>query len=390
MPLPFSPVRLALALALLLPLIGCDRQRAALPSIGVFSPQVQAPQAPPPMPLPVVARTRVGLLLPLSGNNRALGEAMLNAAQLALFDQADPRVEFLPLDTGGTSAGAGDAARRGLAAGVRVLAGPLTSAETATAAIAARGGRVPLLAFTNDAAASGNGIWVLGVTPAQQVDRMVGAAVAAGAQRIALLGGEDEFGRRMAQALRARLAQAGMAPPFVLLHPPRVDMGQAVRDIANMAGEAPVDALILAETGLNARNAAQAVPNVFPKPPKILGTALWALDPQLAQEPALAGAWFPAPDPAARAQFEARYQQAFGERPPRLAGIAYDAAGLAARAARDGSGALPLGEAFLGADGPIRLMSDGQLARGLAVFQLVPGAEPQLVQPAPVPGAAGS
>jgi ABC-type branched-subunit amino acid transport system substrate-binding protein len=366
-----------------LPLIGCGGQ-AQRPSFG-GSPQVDV--APP---LPQIARTRVGLLLPLTGANRSLGTAMFNAAQLALFDQADPRVEFLPQDTAGTPAGAAEATRLALGAGARVLAGPLTAAETAAAAIPARAGRLPLLAFTNDGAAAGNGVWVLGVTPAQQVGRMVGAAAAAGAQRFALLGQDDEFGRRMAQQLRVRLTSAGLPPPFILLHPPRIDMAQAVRDIANQAGEAPVDALLLVETGLAARNAAMAVPAVFPKPPRILGTALWALDTTLAQEPALAGAWFPGSDPQARQGFENRYQAAFGERPPRLAGVAYDAAGLSARAARDGGGALPVGEAFLGADGPLRLLPDGQVARGLAVFALDPSGEPKLVEPAPVPGAAGS
>jgi ABC-type branched-subunit amino acid transport system substrate-binding protein len=377
------------ALALLLPLLaaGCG-ERAGAPNIGLFGPGVQG-GGQGPAPLPQVARTRVGLLLPLSGSNRALGEAMLNAAQLALFDQADPRVEFLPQDTGGTAAGASEATRRATAAGARVLAGPLTSAETGAAAILARAAGLPLLAFTNDLAAAGRGIYVLGVTPTQQVERMVSAAAGAGAQRFALLAPDDEFGRRAAQALRARLQLAGLPAPFVLLHPPRIDMAQAVRDIANLAGEAPVDALILAQTGPNARNAAAAVPAVFPKPPRLLGIAQWALDPSLAREPALAGAWFPAPDPQARASFETRYTQAFGDRPPRLAGVAYDAAGLAARAAREG-GPLPVGEAFMGADGPIRLLADGQLARGLAVFAFDPAGEPRLVQPAPVPGLAGS
>ncbi len=345
---------------------------------------------PAPMALPQVSRTRVALLLPLSGANRSLGEAMFNAAQLALFDQADPRVEFLPQDTGGTPAGAAEATRQAIAAGARVLAGPLTSPETNAAAGAARAARLPMLAFTNDGAAGGNGVWVLGVTPAQQVDRMVAAGAGAGATRFAMLAQEDEFGRRMAQALRARLAQAGLPAPFVLLHPPRVDMAQAVRDVASMAGQLPLDALLLVETGLAARNAAQAVAAAFPRPPRLMGTALWAQDTTLAQEAALAGAWFPAPDPQARQGFEGRYQAAFGERPPRLAGVAYDAAGMAARAARDGGGVLPVGEAFLGADGPLRLMPDGQVARGLAVFALDPSGEPRLVQPAPVPGAAGS
>ena len=38
-------------------------------------------------PVPQVQRERVGLLLPLSGANRALGEAMLNAAEEAGCDR---------------------------------------------------------------------------------------------------------------------------------------------------------------------------------------------------------------------------------------------------------------------------------------------------------------
>ncbi|RYJ01449.1 MAG: hypothetical protein EON47_10720, partial [Acetobacteraceae bacterium] len=83
----------------------------------------------------------------LSGANRPLGQAMLNAAQLALFDQADPGIEFLPRDTGSTPAGAAEAARSALGEGARALAGPLTLTETAAAAgparAARRGGRRP-------------------------------------------------------------------------------------------------------------------------------------------------------------------------------------------------------------------------------------------------------
>lgn len=369
-----------LALLLVLPLVACGGQsRTAGPATGFAAAQPALPQ---------VERTRVGLLLPLSGGNQLLGQAMQNAAQLALFDLADPRVEFVPLDTAGTTAGAGQAARRGVAAGARVLAGPLTSAETAAAAIVARAARTPLLAFTNDAGPAGQGVWALGLTPQQQVDRMVGAAVAAGASRFALAAPDDQFGRLTAQALRARVAGGTLPPPFVLLHPARTDMAQVARDLAQMAGEAPVDAILIGHTGTPARQLAAALVLAFPQKPRLLGNSLWALDPQMGQEPALAGAWFPAPDPSARQNFEQRYQAAFGERPPRLAGVAYDAAALAARTARDS--ALPVGEAFLGADGPIRLLPTGQMARGLAVFALNPAGEPQLVQPAPVPGATGS
>ncbi|WP_205083122.1 penicillin-binding protein activator [Paracraurococcus ruber] len=335
-------------------------------------------------------RSRVGLLLPLSGSNRPLGQAMLNAAQLALFDQGDAGVEFLPRDTASTAAGAGEAARTALAEGARAFAGPLTLGETATAAQAARASGAPVLAFTSDAGQGGNGVWVMGVTPAEQAERMAAAAAASGARRLALLAPDEEFGRRLAAGLRARAQALALPPPVILLHPRIADVAQAGRDLAETAGAEGVDAVLLGHGGDRARQAAAALAAALPRPARLLGTTLWAGDATLAQEPALAGALFPGPDPEARAAFDSRYQAAFGERPPRLAGVAYDAAALAARAVREPGGNPPLGQPMLGADGPIRLEPNGLAQRGLAIFALTPAGEPRLVEPAPVPGSPGT
>ena len=337
-----------------------------------------------------IARQRVGLLLPLSGRNAALGQSMLNAAQLALFEQTDPRVEFLPRDTRGTEAGAADAARTALAEGATVLIGPLTLGETAAAAVPARAAGVPVLSFTSDEGQAGQGVWVLGVTPTQVARRLASAAVAGGARRIGLLGADDEFGRRLASALREALSEAGLPAPLVMLVRPASEPAQNGRDFAARAtAEGPVDALILSQAGLAARLTAQGLASAGTTTPRLYGTHLWSGDTQLGLEPALLGASFAGPDPGVRQGFDARFQEAFGERAARLAGTAYDAAALAARAAREGGRALPLGEAFQGADGPIRLLPQGLLGRGMAILEI--RREGIVVrEPAPIPGAAGS
>jgi ABC-type branched-subunit amino acid transport system substrate-binding protein len=312
---------------------------------------------------------------------------MLNAAQLALFDQGDATVEFLPRDTGSTSTGAGEAARAALSEGARAFAGPLTLGETSAVAVAARAASVPVLAFTNDAAQASGNVWVLGVTLADQADRVAGAAIGAGARRFGLLAPEDELGRRLAAALRARLTALGMPPPVVLLHPRVGDVAAAARQLAEQAGPAGFDAVLLGEGGDRAKQAAAALVGALAVRPRLLGLSTWQADAGLATEPALAGAWFPGADPLARAQFDARYQTAFGEKPPRVAGLAYDAAALAARTVREPGGNPPLGEAMMGADGPILLSPGGIARRGLAVFEIDPSGEPRLVEPAPVPGA---
>lgn len=376
-------------LILLLPVAACAPQpppRAQFRPPGPGAPgYARLPPAPPEIP-----RDRVGLLLPLSGGNRALGAAMLNAAQLALFDQADPRVELLPRDTGGTASGAAEAARVALGEGARAFAGPLTRDETAAAAAVTRAGGAPLMAFTSDASLASPGIWVLGLTPTEQAERMVQAAAAAGAQRFGLLATSDLFGRRLEEAVRASLAMAGLPPPVVVMHAPRPDASGPARELAAAAGPEGLDAVLIGDRGNAARTAAAALTEALPRPARLLGTALWMQDATLGQEAALVGAWFPGPDPAARQRFEARYQAAFGDRAPPLAGLAYDAAALAVRTLRDGGGVPPVGVAMLGADGPIRLLGDGQARRGLAIFAISAGGEAVLVEPAPVPpGAVG-
>ena len=364
------------ALVLLMPAAACVSQ----PPAGLGS-------LPAPL-LPTAAREQVGLLLPLSGPNRQLGQAMLNAAQLALFDQADPSIELLPRDTGGTAAGAAEAARTAIAQGARSLAGPLTLTETAAAAAAVRAGRATMLAFTNDASQAGGGVWVLGLTPAEQAERITAAAAGTGARRFGLLAPADELGRRLSTGMQTRLAALGLPAPVVLLRPPRGDAAGAARDLAAQAGSEGLDAVLLGESGASAKAAAAALVAALPTPPRLLGTALWAGDTAIAGEPALADAWFPAPDPAARTGFESRYMTAYGERPPRIAAVAYDATALAGRAAR--AGAPPVGDAMMGADGPLRLLPGGLAQRGLAIFALDASGQPRLVQPATVPGAAGS
>jgi branched-chain amino acid transport system substrate-binding protein len=371
-----------LAVAALVGLAACAPQPPRPGFVGVAPP---IGSAPPPA-------ARAAMLLPLTGPQAPLGQAMLNAGYMALFDEAPNGVEIAPRDTGGTPQGAQAAARAAIADGAQILIGPLTSAEAATVVPAARAAGVPVLAFTNDAQRAGEGAWVLGTTPAQQVRRIVAAAANGGAQRFALAAPENEFGRALANALRGAAADLRLPPPSISLHPSNADPAMAAG--AARAAASQVDALLIGEGGERARRFAAAYVGeaTGAQPPRLLGTALWGTDTALRGEPALAGAWFPGPDGAARARFEGRYREAFRETPPRVAAAAYDAAALAARALRSGTpvGSVTAYGAFAGADGPVLLLPGGQTQRGLAVYAISPSGEPSLVEPAPVPTGSGT
>ncbi|WP_246384763.1 penicillin-binding protein activator [Gluconacetobacter asukensis] len=410
----------------------------------------------PAAPAAVVPGRTVGVLLPLSGGNARLGQAMLSATRMALGSPTAP-----PLDIRDTAAagGAGAAAQAALAAGDGVILGPLTAAETMQAATVSTTGPVPMLAFTSDVSVGRPGVWALGIAPEQQVARMVAAAQAEGRQHFAAFLPGTALGRAMGRALVQDCAARGLAVPQIVYHtdspasitqglktlsnydarmsaaqpaaqaalPPDVaaavdPVGGAVQQAQpapapSRPGPPPFDALLLADTGLQLAAVIDALQSFQvigvppapgaaatadgsaapPAPPvngglppvRILGTALWAsfagkLGP-------LQGAWYAAPDPAARQRFVQLYMARYHTMPTPLSDLAYDASALVgaldrARPADRPNGytveALTRPDGFSGVDGVFGLTPDGQTRRDLAIFQIQPTGGGRIVSPA--------
>ena len=378
-------------------------------------------------PVPVVAGAPAGvaagssrhvtILLPLTGPNAEVGQALLRAAQLALDQPGAPTLDAR--DTGGTPAGAAEAAKLALAADAGLILGPLTSGETAVVAPLAKAAGVPVLAFTSDAAQAQPGVWTLGVTPAQQVRRLVLAVQGEGKTRVAAVLPKNAFGDALASGLTATAAAASLPEPrvvryggsFAALNAALKDVSDygsrrgateqqqqearargdadGRREAAELGQQTPqppaIDALLLGAAG---EALGQAVPlltfyDVPPDRVRILGPALWARE--ASRLPGLAGAWYAAPDPALRTPFEQQYAAKYNAPPRELASLAYDAAAVARVTAEAGgftSGALARPEGFAGADGLLALQPDGQVRRGLAIFEIDRGGS-HVVQPAP-------
>lgn len=367
----------------------------------------------------------VAILLPLSGPLANVGEPMLRAARIALPDGGSP--SLMAKDTGGAPESAAAAARDAIAQGARMILGPLTAAETAAVAPIAREAGVPVLAFTNASSQAQPGVWTLGITPDQQVRRLVAAAQAQGKSSFAGLLPETEFGRSLGAALEAACAQAGLPAPSIRYHGGGMGaITAATRDISGYASRrGPLDARIKAAraegTPEGRRQAADLARNSVPPPPfdtlllgavgedlQLLSTILPYYDveaptvqflgPTLWGSPAsragvMQRGWFAAPDTAMRAPLEAAYIDKYGSSPPPLAGLAFDAASIArVLASRGGyaAGTLTQPGGFAGVDGWLVLMPDGRVRRGLAVYRIEQGGA-AMVEPAPesasVPGA---
>lgn len=360
----------------------------APPPVAQGARQTTQPTAATPVVDPS-QNVKVALLVPLSGPSAAIGQSMLDAAQLALFDMAGDRFELLPRDTKGTPAGAADAARQALAEGARLILGPLFAAEVAAVKPVAQPAGVDVLAFTTDWNQAGNGAFVMGFVPGDQVERVTGFAKSRGISRFVVLAPRTPYGDAVVGAMQGATQKFGATVQVERYDAAATDLSGPARQVAQGAGQP--QAVLLAEGGSRAQALAAALVanGVSPQQVKLLGTGLWDDAQQgssLGQEPALVGGWYAAPTPQARAAFEAKFEQTYGRKPQRIATLAYDATSVAAVLARAGRGvdrsAMTNPSGFEGLDGLFRLRANGAVERGLAVLEVAPTGA-RIIDPAP-------
>lgn len=372
----------------------------------------------------------VAFLAPMSGAAAPLGQAMLNAAQMALFDLGAALegrdITLMPRDTGGTAAGAQQAAQEAMEAGAQLILGPLFSAEVEAVAPLARSRNVPVVAFTNDYAVAGDGVYIIGFTPEQQLGRVVNHAASQGARRFAAIVPESVYGNRLTAALKSAVGALNGEVTRVEVYDPALTtqaVSPVVRRLANYnqrhaallvqrkeltarndeasraalrrlqgaetLGEVDFDALVVSESGEALKIIAPLLLfyDIDPRRVHTLGTIEWD-SPETWTEPALVGGWYPAPAPASHEPFVAAYRETYGQVPLPRASLGYDATALALVLARGSMRdafsreALTAANGFAGVDGIFRLTPAGVVERGLAVKE-VGTRSARVVSPAP-------
>lgn len=376
------------------------------------APAQPAQQAITTITAPDDGSVRVALLLPLTGPGAGVGQAMLNAAQMALFSFADQKFTLLTHDTRGTPEGAAEAAQLAIGDGAGLILGPLFAASVEGMTPVAKQAKVPVIAFTSDRSVTGDGVYTLGFLPRPQVERVVDFASRRGVTRFAAMAPKNAYGFAVLHAFKVAVARTGGEVARTQVYDPQAeDFSDMVRDMADYEyrratllaqrkelegksdevskaalarlenlqtmGDLPYDALLVADGGKRLQAIAALLPfyDIDPKKVRMLGTGQWD-EPGIGAEPALVGGWYAAPAPNARSGFEQEYKDVYGQLPPRLATIAYDAAALAAvlaqlpEADRFSEKTLTNANGFAGRDGIFRFLSDGTAERGLAVLQV--------------------
>lgn len=364
---------------------------ALLAGCATLVPKAKAPPSPPPppaaapgaLPSEEQARDRIAVLVPLTGPNAEVGRSIANAANLALLDT---RSQLLRITAYDTAPGAALAAQKAIAEGNRLILGPLLSADVRAVAPIAQAAHVPVLTFSNDVDVASGGVYLLGFTPTQSIDRVVDYAVATrGMKRVAALVPNGLYGRRASNALLEAAQQAGGAVVSMQGYDrSAASLAAAIKKLGDPKG---YDALLIADSGRIALVAAPLVRRTG-SAAKLLGTELWNTEPQLASAANMTGAWFAAVPDRLYRQFAEKYRVRFGKGPYRLASLGYDSVLLAVRLSGDWKPGQDfperrLGDAggFAGIDGAFRF-ENNVATRMLDVKQIGSGGV-TIVSPAP-------
>lgn len=341
--------------------------------------------APEAAAAPVTRKVTVSILLPLSGKKANLGQSMLKAAQMALFDIGSANFELVPRDTKGTAEGAAAAATAAVNAHADLILGPVFADDVKAVKPIVSAAGIPVVSFTTDWTLAGDNTYIMGFLPFIQVARVARYAQSRGYSRFAVYAPQTEYCDVVIRTLQGSNVSISHVNRYSAL---QTDLPSLVKDFAESSKSAAspsqfdfdVLMLPLGSEGLRALVTALDASNITQPKVRFIGTGLWD-DPGVLTNPSMFGGWFAAPDPALRVDFEKRFRDNFGVAPLRLSSLAYDATALAAVLARSPQNAdapynreaLTNPRGFAGIDGIFRFRPDGLSERGLAVLEVQSG-----------------
>ncbi len=361
---------------LLLPavLLGCQSSRTNTLST-IESPPVMTQRLPSTTREQAAQpKVRVAMLLPMSGDNAQLGQSLMQAAQLSLFDSGDSNLELTFHDTNSNPGQAQQVAREAVRNGAQLIIGPVFSDETKAIAQAIDSANTPIVSFSNDQEAASRNVFTFGFSPRDQIDRVLTVAAQNNVRKIGILLPNTSYGRKLEQMVNQHATQSGIQIALTTYYNTRdIDFSTQAQQIKDSA----IEGLFIPEGGKTLRHLASSLlyHDVDLANIRLLGTGQWDTE-DIKSSTGLTGGWFAAPNPKSRQKFEGKYRDQFGQTPPRIATLAYDAIALASILARKSpdrpftNNALTQSRGFAGIDGVFRLYPDGRTRRNLAVFEV--------------------
>ena len=355
----------------------------------------------------------MAVLLPMTGDAATSGRAIRTSVEMAVLTAGAENLNVSFFD----SARGMEAISEALSSDPEVIVGPLF-ANDARAVRDSKSSGLPVLSFTSDATAVGDGVMTMALMPTNSVEAIVkemqydkvhkfvvlapdsesghllaGAAGAAAEIYNVPLVGAFFYTERNTDSIKAATEKASMNVARTSAHTrareiladvltnetlTAIERSSLTRQLDNLSkndviGELPYDAVLFLGTGEDTKSLASFMRyfGVGTKDARFYGTAMWD-GADIASDLTLSGAKYAAL-PETNTEFVANYERVAGAKPNRLGSMGYDATNMALGmiySEKSHAAYLLDPSGYTGADGAIRLRPTGDSERALRIMQL--------------------
>ena len=343
-------------------------------------------------------KLKVGVMLPLSGEHREIGHLILNAIEMAIFQTEENKLELHIKDTEAKSDKTKKVLSELIDEEVKVVIGPLFSKSLAAIQSEVASNNINLFALTNNINLRNKGIWIFGVDPQAQTEKMLRYALEKGFKNIAALLPQNAYGLLLfdtitsftkanlmkiekiefynfsveSQRKTAQKISEGFEDYKIYLDKIKEQENAEEKGNEVLFVEKPFDSVFIAAAGQNLTVLSSQLQynNVDPKLVQYLGISSWE-DRSILNEPALEGGVFVTTSEMYQKKIKLIYKNSFSKEMPKIAMIAYDIVALLGSLKNSKSNFniydLVNDEGYIGLRGLFRLKKNGVVERA---FQL--------------------
>ncbi len=370
---------------------------------------------------------RVAVLLPLSGDNAPAGRMIRTSIETAVLQRGPQNLAVSFYDTAPNGAAA---INQALSINPEIIIGPLF-AGNARILRETKPDATPVLSFTSDATAVGNGVMSMSLMPTNSVEAIVREMQSDGARSFIVIAPKTPSGELMAGTARnaASIYDVPVTGVFYYnekdpesiknttaaasMNAARVAANNRAREIlsdiltrerltaieksslnqqldklskTDTLGDLPYDAVLFLGVADDTKSLASFLRyyGVGARDVRFYGTAMWD-GSDIASDLTMSGAKFATLPPVSE-NYANLYEQIDGGKPTRLATFGYDAANMAMGMiySNKSNGAYLLDPSgYMGMDGLFRLKPTGESERALRIVELDGSGTPRTVRNAP-------
>ena len=368
----------------------------------------------------------MAVLLPLSGPNAQIGKSIRTSTEIAILQNAPRGLNVSFYDTNENFA---DTASKVLNTNPEIIIGPLF-ADNAKHLRDTKPENTPILSFTSDAAALGNGVMTMNLMPTNSVESIVREIQTDGKKKFIIIAPDTKSGHLMAGTAKSasKIYEIPLAGIFFYTEgdPDSIKNAaiaasmnnarttahtrarQVLSDIitneelsileksslnyqleklakTDTIGRIPYDAILFLGNGDDTKSLASYMRyyDIGARDASFYGTTMWD-GSDIAYDLTMLGAKF-ATMPTPATEFSTLYEQTTGASPNRLATMGYDATNMAIGmlySNKNHASYLLDPSGYIGTDGLIRLQPTGASERALRIVKIQGDGSLQEVKPA--------